>query len=196
MGNRRITWRRWTTYLVSRLLLAAFTIAILEAASETGEHGFVWLALVPAILVLLIPYRVPHQRRNPGNMAGVASVCVVLITVAAWPWYWNATANAPVTAVPITRSQTFTIDRNYGGDAGCVGLVDEQQHHWYTASSLRDLVTTNKVTLNLTEFGWTPERHPTQSPSAFLNRPHLNEFGYTLSAVTMDSCQKAPQTGS
>jgi hypothetical protein len=183
--------RRWLVYLIGRLLFVTFTIIIFEVASITQVPDYLYLALLPTIGALLIPYGKPRKRYNPENFAGIATTCAVVLAVAIWPYYCYATATAPSTPTAITATETFTFDQNSDTTQGCIGLVDNQQRHWLTGLSLLSSVKNNEVILYDTAYGWTPVSHPTQSPTPFFNNQHLNQVGYTLSPVTPDSplCQ-------
>lgn len=189
-----MSWRRWWTYLAIRFVAVALTAAVLEAASTTNRL-FVIPAVVSAIVALAIPYRGPRRRyRKPARAARAATVLVALLAIALWPWYAVATANAPSTPIAVT-SRHFRFDSAYGLHADCMRLVDDSKHIWVTAPSLRRSMSSDDVTLYRTDFGWTPDGHPTVSPSAFLRRPHLNGMAYTLTLLTpslQKSCDDDP----
>ena len=186
-----ITWRRWTIYLILRLLLVAFAVIVMEVSSTTAVHGYLYLALLPTLGALLIPYRTPGHHQNPDNIAGIGTLCVALLAVAIWPYDFYATATAPRTPAAIITTETFRLDPSTDTSAGCIGLIDDQQRHWLIGKSLLSSVKNNKIVLYQTQFGWTPDSQPTQSPTPFFDTPHLNQVGYVLTPSTVDAtvCQ-------
>lgn len=178
--NRPVRWRRWAIYLTVRSLFVAFTIIILEVSAITAVPGYLYLALLPTIGALLVPYGAPRQRRHPIEGPGALTVCVALLGVAAWPWYFYANATAPVTPATVISSQTFRLGPAPGSGTGCITLVDDHQNYFYSGASLLGSIKNNKITLYQTAFGWTPDSRPTQSPTPFFHTPRLNQVGYVL----------------
>lgn len=177
--TRPVSWGGWTFYLLARLSLVAFTIVVLEISSTSQVRGYFYFAVLPGIGALLIPYGRPRQRRNPIEGPGTLTACSALLAVAIWPWYFYATANAPLNPLTVISIKTFTLSPQDVGQ-GCIVLLDDEQHPWLINQGLRGSIKNNRITLYQTAFGWTPEGRPTQSPSPFLDIPHLNQIGYSL----------------
>ncbi len=103
--------------------------------------------------------------RGPGAL----TVCIALIGVAAWPWYFYANATAPITPATVLSSQTFHLTPGSRVHGGCITITDDNRNSFLVGRSLLPSVKNNEVTLYQTAFGWTPDSHPTQSPTPFFD---------------------------
>jgi hypothetical protein len=178
-----ITWGRWSTYLLARLLLVALTVALLEISSTSQQPSLRYLAVVLTIGALLIPYRSPRDRRNQDNIGGIVTMCGALLAVAIWPWYLYTTATAPVTPVTVIATKSFSLSPGFVG-RGCIGLRDSQQHLWLISQDVGGSIRNDRIVLYQTSFGWTADSNPTQSPSPLFDTPHLNQVAYSLTPAT------------
>ena len=190
-ARRSVSWGTWTLYLLARLFFVALTVIILEIAATTQVRAYLYFSIVPTVLALLIPYRKPDQRKDPDNTAGIVTTCAVALAIAIWPYYFYASATAPRTPAAIITTETFSLDPSTDTSAGCIGLIDDQQHHWLIVTSVLSSVSDNKIVLYQTRFGWTPDSQPTQSPTPLFDTPHLDQIGYALTPETVDAttCQ-------
>jgi hypothetical protein len=176
-----INWSSWAFYLALRLFLVMFTVVVLDIAASTGVRSYLYFSILPSIGALLITYRKPRKHHDPDNIAGIVTMCGVLFAVIIWPYYFYASATAPIAPAAIIATQTFSV----GADSTptCISLVDSQQREVLTARSLLNSVRDNRIVLYRTAFGWTPNSRPTQSPTPFFNIEHLNQVSYVLAPV-------------
>ena len=177
--TRTVTWGGWTFYLLARLSLVTVATLLLDISSTTQVRSYFYLALLPGIGALLIPYGKPRQYRNPIEGPGALTVCSAVLAIAIWPWYFYGSATAPLNPVTIISTESFSLPSR-ALNHGCVSLLDTQQHTWYIDQRALGSIKDNQIVLYQTTFGWISDKQATQSPSPFFGVPHLNEAAYSL----------------
>jgi hypothetical protein len=175
--TRSVTWGGWTFYLLARVSLVTVATLLLDISATTQGRTYFYLALLPGIGALLIPYGKPRQHRIEGP--GALTVCSALVAVAIWPWYFYASATAPLNPVTVISTESFTLSPR-GISYGCAALLDNEQRTWYINGRALDSMKGGRIILYQTTFGWIPDRQATQSPSPFFGIPHLNQAAYSL----------------